>query len=115
MGAADAGGQKYNYENINNMMGDSLTSDGTTTSFNFEKSGDYALRQAGGGGQGTYEFNGNKTFKTNNGTSTNYLGTNQEGSQGGSLVAKVYGADAANRILKYHQNMNLLNSGEIYI
>ena len=70
MGAADAGGQKYNYENINNMMGDSLTSDGTTTSFNFEKSGDYALRQAGGGGQGTYEFNGNKTFKTNNGTST---------------------------------------------
>ena len=46
---------------------------------------------------------------------SNYQGTNQEGSQGGSLVAKVYGADAANRILKYHQNMNLLNSGESYI
>ena len=46
---------------------------------------------------------------------SNYQGTNQEGSQGGSLVAKVYGTDAANRILKYHQNMNLLNSGETYI
>ena len=46
---------------------------------------------------------------------SNYQGTNQEGSQGGSLVAKVYGADAANRILKYHQNMNLLNSGETYV
>ena len=46
---------------------------------------------------------------------SNYEGTNQEGSQGGSLVAKVYGADAANRILKYHQNMNLLNSGETYV
>ena len=46
---------------------------------------------------------------------SSYQGTNQEGSQGGSLVAKVYGADAANRILKYHQNMNLLNSGETYV
>jgi hypothetical protein len=43
-----------------------------------------------------------------------YGGTNQEGSQGGSLVAKVYGADAANRILTYSNNMNLLNSGESY-
>tara|TARA_R110000765_G_scaffold175172_1_gene279896 strand:+ start:1597 stop:2910 length:1314 start_codon:yes stop_codon:yes gene_type:complete len=46
---------------------------------------------------------------------SSYDGTNQEGSQGGSLVAKVYGDAAANKILKYHQNMNLLNSGEIYI
>ena len=71
--AADASGQRYNYESINNMMGDNLntigTPDGVTTSFNFEKSGDYSMR-AGGGGQGTYEFNGNKSFRTNNGTST---------------------------------------------
>ena len=71
--AADASGQKYNYENINNMMGDNLntvgTSDGVSTSFNFDKSGDYSMR-AGGGGEGTYEFNGNKSFRTNNGTST---------------------------------------------
>ena len=46
---------------------------------------------------------------------SSYDGTNQEGSQGGSLVAKVYGDAAANKILKYHQNMNLLNSGEIYV
>ena len=43
-----------------------------------------------------------------------YRGTDQEGSEGGSLVAKVYGQDAANRLLSYHQNMNLLNSGESY-
>ena len=43
-----------------------------------------------------------------------YSGTDQEGSEGGSLVAKVYGQDAANRILTYHQNMNALNSGESY-
>ena len=71
--AADASGQRYNYESINNIMGDNLntisTPDGVTTSFNFEKSGDYSMR-AGGGGQGTYEFNGNKSFRTNNGTST---------------------------------------------
>ena len=46
---------------------------------------------------------------------SNYDGTNQEGSKGGSLVAAVYGEDAANRLLKYHQNMNLLNSGETYV
>ena len=70
--AADASGQRYNYENINNMMGDNLntigTPDGVTTSFNFEKSGDYIPRA--GGGDGTYEFTGNKSFRTNNGTST---------------------------------------------
>ena len=43
-----------------------------------------------------------------------YGGTDIEGSQGGSLVAKVYGQDAANRILTYSQNMNALNSGESY-
>ena len=43
-----------------------------------------------------------------------YSGTDQEGASGGSLVAKVYGQDAANRLLSYHQNMNLLNSGESY-
>ena len=43
-----------------------------------------------------------------------YSGTDQEGASGGSLVAKVYGEDAANRLLSYHQNMNLLNSGESY-
>ena len=70
--AADASGQRYNYENINNMMGDNLntigTPDGVTTSFNFEKSGDYIPRA--GGGDSTYEFTGNKSFRTNNGTST---------------------------------------------
>jgi len=45
---------------------------------------------------------------------SSYGGTDIEGSQGGSLVAKVYGQDAANRLLSYHQNMNLLNSGESY-
>ena len=45
---------------------------------------------------------------------SSYGGTDIEGSQGGSLVAKVYGQDAANRILTYHQNMNALNSGESY-
>jgi hypothetical protein len=44
-----------------------------------------------------------------------YGGTEIEGSQGGSLVAKVYGTDAANRLLAYHQNMNALNSGETYV
>ena len=44
-----------------------------------------------------------------------YSGTEQEGSQGGGLVAKVYGQDAANRLLSYHQNMNLLNSGVSFV
>lgn len=55
------------------MMSNNLntvgTSDGVTTSFNFDKSGDYSMR-AGGGGEGTYEFTGNKSFRTNNGKST---------------------------------------------
>ncbi len=45
----------------------------------------------------------------------NYSGTDQKGSQGGSLVAQVYGENAANRIKNYYQNMNLLNSGDSYI
>ena len=40
-----------------------------------------------------------------------YGGTDQEGSQGGSLVAKVYGQRAAD-LLQYTANMNALNSGE---
>ena len=42
-----------------------------------------------------------------------YAGTDQQASQGGSLVAAVYGQDSAN-MLKYVHNMNLLNSGETY-
>jgi len=71
--AADASGQSYNYQNIDRMMKDNLinnsTADGASYSFDFAKSGDYNMR-AGGGGQGTYEFNGNKTFKANNGKSS---------------------------------------------
>ena len=70
--AADASGVPYNYENIGRMMNDNVihsnTADGTI-GFDFAKSGDYNMR-AGGGGQGTYEFNGNKTFKANNGKSS---------------------------------------------
>ena len=46
---------------------------------------------------------------------TMYLGTDQAGSSGGQLVAKVYGEAAANNIKNYYKNMNLLNSGESYI
>jgi len=42
-----------------------------------------------------------------------YEGTDQQASQGGSLVAAVYGQDSAN-MLKYVHNMNLLNSGDTY-
>lgn len=48
-------------------------------------------------------------------SAANYSGTDQKGSQGGSLVAQVYGENAANRIKNYYQNMNLLNSGDSYI
>lgn len=70
--AADASGQNYNYQNIDKMMKDNFinsTSADGTIGFNFAKSGDYSMR-AGGGGQGTYEFNGGKTFKANNGKSS---------------------------------------------
>lgn len=70
--AADASGQNYNYQNIDRMMKDNFinsnNADGTI-GFDFARSRDYNMR-AGGGGQGTYEFNGNKSFRTNNGTST---------------------------------------------
>jgi len=70
--AADASGQSYNYQNIDKMMKDNFinsnTADGTI-GFDFARSGDYNMR-AGGGGQGTYEFNGDKTFKANNGKSS---------------------------------------------
>ena len=42
-----------------------------------------------------------------------YAGTDQQASQGGSLVEAVYGQNSAN-MLKYVHNMNLLNSGETY-
>ena len=71
--AADASGVPYNYQNIDTMMRDNLinnsTADGASFGFDFSKSGDYNMR-AGGGGQGTYEFNGGKTFKANNGKSS---------------------------------------------
>jgi hypothetical protein len=44
-------------------------------------------------------------------TQSTYGGTDIKGSKGGSLVAKVYGQDAAN-LLQYTANMNALNSGE---
>jgi len=46
---------------------------------------------------------------------TMYSGTDQAGSSGGQLVAKVYGDAAANNIKNYYKNMNLLNSGESYL
>ena len=71
--AADANGVKYNYQNINSMMKDNLTFDGTPdgmVGFDFNKSGDYGIGTTQPG-QGTeYTFNGSKSFKTNNGTST---------------------------------------------
>jgi len=70
--AADASGQKYNYENINSMMKDNLinngSADGASVGFDFSKSGDYVLQNPNE--PTSYQFNGNKTFKTNNGTST---------------------------------------------
>tara|TARA_R100000541_G_scaffold13921_1_gene23272 strand:- start:215 stop:1591 length:1377 start_codon:yes stop_codon:yes gene_type:complete len=41
-----------------------------------------------------------------------YQGTSLVGSDGGSLVEKVYGAAAMNRMKTYYRNMNILNSGE---
>ena len=41
-----------------------------------------------------------------------YQGSSLVGSDGGSLVEKVYGAAAMNRMKTYYRNMNILNSGE---
>ena len=41
---------------------------------------------------------------------TGYGGTNIKGSQGGSLVAQVFGDTQANQIRNYYQNMNILGS-----
>ena len=72
--AADASGQNYNYQNINSMMKDNMinnsTADGTSIGFDFNKSGDYGIGTTQPGQATEYSFNGNKTFKTNNGKST---------------------------------------------
>jgi hypothetical protein len=124
------------------------------------KTGDYRLR-AGGGGQGSFEFTGGKTFnappvkesltsrlkksatsaigdsiksllkpETTEPTATPYYGggfdygtlgatqyggTDITGSQGGELVAKVYGDNAANRMKTYYKNMNLIADGATFI
>jgi len=44
-------------------------------------------------------------------TQSSYKGTNQQSSEGGTLVAAYYGQKAAD-VLRYTGNMNLLNSGE---
>ena len=72
---AEAGGQRYNYQNIDSMMKDNLINNssgpnGTSYGFDFQKSGDYTLGTARDRVEGTYNFNGNKTFKTNKGKST---------------------------------------------
>jgi hypothetical protein len=125
-----------------------------------KKTGDYRLR-AGGGGQGSFEFTGGKTFnappvkesltsrlkksatsaigdsiksllkpETTEPTATPYYGggfdygtlgatqyggTDITGSQGGELVAKVYGNNAANRMKTYYKNMNLIADGATFI
>jgi len=125
------------------------------------KTGDYRLRAAGGGGQGSFEFTGGKTFnappvkesltsrlkksatsamgdsiksllkpETTEPTATPYYGggfdygtlgatkyggTDITGSQGGELVAKVYGDNAANRMKTYYKNMNLIADGATFI
>jgi len=76
--AADASGQNYNYQSINNMMKDNMTSnfdkiDSGSIGFDFNKSGDYAYNEATmrpnphlESGQSvqdaSYTFNGDKTF-----------------------------------------------------
>jgi len=72
---ANAGGQKYNYQNIDSMMKDNLiinssAPNGTSYGFDFDKSGDYGIGTTQPGQATDYTFNGNKTFKTNNGKST---------------------------------------------
>ena len=46
---------------------------------------------------------------------TQYSGTDIAGSQGGELVAKVYGDNAANRMKTYYKNMNLIADGATFI
>ena len=72
-GAALDSGERFNYEQIGDMMSPNLESSGTPDGlldFNYDKSKDFTMRQAGGGGQGTYEFTGENTFKSNNGSSS---------------------------------------------
>lgn len=54
-----------------------------------------------------YTYVGNQDM-TNNTTIANYGGTNIEGSQGGDLIAAVYGIDNANAVKNYYKKMNLI-------
>ena len=76
--AADASGQKYNYQNIDTMMKDNMyiNSDSGAISYDFNRSGDYTYQEATmranphlDSGQSIqdarYTFNGDKTFSAN--------------------------------------------------
>jgi hypothetical protein len=52
-------------------------------------------------------YAGNKDRTMNTQTSS-YDGTNISGSQGGELIAAVYGNESANQIKNYYKNMNLI-------
>jgi hypothetical protein len=54
-----------------------------------------------------YVYAGNKDMTMNTQTSS-YDGTNISGSQGGELIAAVYGNESANQIKNYYKNMNLI-------
>jgi len=54
-----------------------------------------------------YTYVGNQDM-TNNTTIANYGGTDIEGSQGGDLIAAVYGIDNANAVKNYYKKMNLI-------
>jgi len=76
--AADASGQKYNYQNIDTMMKDNfiINKDSGSIGFDFNRSGDYTYQEATmranphlDSGQSIqdarYTFNGDKTFSAN--------------------------------------------------
>ena len=76
--AADASGQKYNYQNIDNMMKDNfiINKDSGAIGYDFNRSGDYTYQEATmranphlESGQSIqdarYTFNGDKTFSAN--------------------------------------------------
>ena len=71
--AADASGQNYNYQSIDNLMRDNMTNNldkigSDSIGFDLSKSGDYNLHNPNE--PTSWKFNGNKTFKTNKGKST---------------------------------------------
>jgi hypothetical protein len=65
----DASGQNYNYHNIDRVMKNNFTysghPSGTSTGFDFAKSGDFTLGTARDRVEGTYNFTGDKTFNAN--------------------------------------------------